>query len=117
MIKSKVSENDILNGCLQILSVMGIFAFRVNNGGVKRESGYSFKGLRGISDIMGCYRGRMICIECKAPGKCNTQSDYQKAFQINIENQNGIYILTDDPHKMYAELKDKLNKIGVWHEN
>jgi hypothetical protein len=50
-------------------------------------------GLKGSADILGILApsGRFLAIECKV-GR-DTQSPYQKNFQLMIETMGGLYIL------------------------
>lgn len=48
-------------------------------------------GLRGSTDILCCYRGRMVGIECKASN--GEQSEVQKTFQYNLEKAGGVYVI------------------------
>lgn len=60
----------------------------IGRGGKPRVMRFGFAG---IADIIGCYKGRFLAIECKI--KKNKQSDQQIAFQENLEAAGGIYIL------------------------
>ena len=80
----------------QILLAIGrmpdLLVWRQNVGKMIAANGrvVSF-GVPGCPDIIGCYRGRFIGIEVKAPK--GRQSDQQIKFQAAVERAGGIYIL------------------------
>lgn len=49
----------------------------------------------GVSDILCCYRGRFVAIECKAPGKTGNVSELQAAFLAAVEAAGGVAIVAD----------------------
>ena len=124
-------ESQVQTAILRYLNGVGIFAFRVNNGGVYRgrrggKNIYSFNGILGVSDIISClppivmgsvrsqgipssYGGVICCIEVKRPGKLNNQSDGQRDFQEQIEKNKGIYLLVDS----YEMLDNKFKELGI----
>jgi len=69
----------------------GCFAWR-NNSGVARIGGrvVRFGGV-GSADILCCYRGRFIGVECKAAG--GRQSPLQARWQKKLEAAGGLYFL------------------------
>jgi hypothetical protein len=112
----KEKEAEVLSSCLKTLSAFGVFAWRNNNMGVRREragqSFYTFNGVRGVSDIIGVLprsfgklEGHILCVECKATGKLKTQSPEQKAFQCEIEAAGGEYLLVDSYEMIIAWLE------------
>lgn len=48
-------------------------------------------GLPGVSDVLACYRGRMVAIEIKV-GR-DRQRPEQQRFQTAIEENGGLYVL------------------------
>jgi hypothetical protein len=120
-------ESQVVTSCLRFLNGVGIFAWRNNNSGTYRgrragKDIYSFRGIHGVSDIIGVfpsiimdetrnqnienkYAGRIICVECKRPGKLNGQSEGQIDFQEQIEKNGGIYILCDSWEMLESKLK------------
>lgn len=69
----------------------------------------------GIPDIICCYKGLFIGIECKAPGKLGDQSDQQKIHEHNIIQSGGIYLLTDninDIKNLLDEIDNLEKRIG-----
>ncbi len=51
-------------------------------------------GRSGVPDIVGCYKGKLFCIECKA-GK-NTPTPLQQINLDDIEKQNGIALVVNE---------------------
>ena len=88
-----MSENEITKSILEYLHWNKIFAWRQNTspiydtvtGGYRRMPAGSLKG---VSDILGCYKGKMLAIECKTvKGKL---SKHQKEFIDNVNKAGGI---------------------------
>lgn len=103
-----MKESEILRLCLDYLRINNIFCFRANSAAFFSQDGKRFirtHDIKGVSDIIGVLpaSGKFLAVECKtAKGR---QSIEQKAFQMAVERNNGIYIIarsTDD-------LKDILN--------
>lgn len=92
----KVTENDVKKVIKDYLNIKRIFHW------------YNLQGLgsfRGIPDFVAVYKGRVICIETKSP--TGVQSKWQKLFQANVENSDGIYILArglEDVEKVIEEI-------------
>ena len=59
-------------------------------------------GVPGMADIGGCYRGRHVEIEVKAPR--GRQSDQQKLWAAAITKVGGIYVLARSVEQVLAEL-------------
>lgn len=100
-----MKEQDIQRACLEILMYKGIFCWKVNNVGIyKKATGcYIPTGMKGVPDIIAVIKGKFIGIECKMPGKKQTES--QVEFQNKLEEAGGIYWLIDDPSKLLDKLK------------
>lgn len=117
MVKEK--EADVLHSVLKTLSAFGVFAWRVNNAGIKRNQGgrefYVFNGLRGVADILAIHpaNGKLIAIECKATGKLKSQSPEQKQFQTDIERNGGIYLLVDSYEQVVAWIEKNTKRGGL----
>jgi hypothetical protein len=90
-----MKEADLLKLILDWLALHRIFHWRCNTGAFAGE--YKGKrrfirfGVQGVPDIIGCFRGRMFGIECKAQG--NDQSQKQRIFQSDLESAGGLYVL------------------------
>lgn len=107
-------EHEIQNDIIENLLRAGIYCFRNNSGAFSSQ--YENKkgevktrfiqfGLPGSSDIIAIYKGLFVGIEVKRKG--GKQSDEQKAFQRNVEDSGGIYILAfswDDVNKKIQTL-------------
>ena len=97
---SHLSENDIQKQILDYLTLKNIFHWRQNTGGMVKDyetkSGEKKKyfvkfGKAGISDILGCHRGKMFAVEVKRPG--GKATDNQKEFQRDLVRAGGIGII------------------------
>jgi len=79
-INTNPPETQLVKACLDYLRALGVFAWRQNQGGIKRgKAYYRFCGASGISDIIGILPGgRFLAIECKrAPNKLTpAQADF-----------------------------------------
>lgn len=88
-------EKDIQKDILKFLWELKIFAWRNNSGmafaTTKGKSRAITFGAPGSPDIIAITSGLFVGVECKRPGK--KQTDIQRAFQGNIEGAGGYYIL------------------------
>ena len=93
-------ESEIQKAILQYLAARRVLAWRMNTGAVKTETRFFRFGSPGMADILaapqslddwGVWQARFLWIECKAPR--GTQSEAQKSFQIQVEEQNHTYIV------------------------
>ena len=57
----------------------------------------------GVPDIIGCYKGKFVGMECKAPGKLPTA--LQLKFKEKIEASSGKWFLIDGEESM-ARLRE-----------
>lgn len=94
----KNSESQLVNGCLSLLLVMGIPAWRNNSGATKmpkKSGGYYFVrfGMKGSSDIIGLLppSGRFLAVECKMPRGKPTPD--QEAFLAAVNEAGGLGIV------------------------
>jgi hypothetical protein len=88
-----MSEADIQARILVAITALpGAFFYRNNTGAAFTREGRMIRfGLAGAPDILGCYRGRAIGIEVKAPR--GGQREAQRRWQASIERAGGVYIL------------------------
>lgn len=104
-------ESSLVRSCLDLLSLRGVFAFRVNTTGVydpKRGVFRSFHGLRGVSDILGVLPGgRFLAVECKV-GR-NKLSDEQQFFIDRILGMGGVAWVI----RNVGELDANLRSLGI----
>lgn len=108
-IKNVPLEKDIQVAILDRLGlVRGGFFWRENSGMVRSEYGGKIRhwraGIKGISDIMGVYKGYLVAIEVKRPGK--KLSLFQQAFMNRVRDCGGIAFVCDDDHKVIGLLHD-----------
>ena len=101
--KVKVPESAVLKACLDLLQHHPKVAmvWRANAGAMKNPNGqYVTFGFVGQPDILGCLKdsGRLIAIECKAPGKQPTVA--QASFLCRVQIAGGIGYWTDDAAKL-----------------
>ena len=112
----KASEKQIQDSILQWLSIVKVFHYRQNTGGMLKE--YTRKngtvgksmirfGTPGASDIVCVAKGFYIAIEVKdEKGK---QSPDQVEFQRQLEKEGGYYILA-------RSLDDVINFFKVFYQ-
>jgi penicillin-binding protein-related factor A (putative recombinase) len=104
-----IKESDIQRSILEYLSCNhdGFF-WKVNNGGVydpvrghfrKHNSRFTPKG---ISDIIGIYKGKLIAIEVKSAK--GTATKEQKEFLKNIAEQGGVAFIARSVEDVRREL-------------
>ena len=53
-------------------------------------------GAHGIPDLICCWHGAFIGVECKAPGKRGNVSELQKMQLAGIQSAGGIAVVVDD---------------------
>jgi hypothetical protein len=75
----KVKEKAITQAIRGLLKSLGIFHWK-NHGGPM--------GAKGVSDILGCYQGRMLAIEVKTDR--GRLSDDQQRFIDNVNAAGGL---------------------------
>lgn len=93
------SSNSLTDCVIRYIELNGFQAERINSTGRQIQTGLKSRWVRGsstkgTSDISATIKGRSIKIEikCKATND-NIQSDYQKAYQKQIEQAGGVYII------------------------
>ena len=82
---AKTPEKKVKDAVIEILKQRGVYFFPPVTGGFGRS---------GIPDIVGCYRGRFIAIECKA-GK-NKPTALQMAEMAKIDKAGGVSIWVNE---------------------
>jgi|SRR3990167_3703976 len=94
----KVSEAAVQSQILDMLTALKIFFWRSQPLPVPIRRGNAIVGLRrvpdelrGMPDIMILHEGRFIGVECKS--SIGKQSDEQKYWQKQIEEQGGVYVV------------------------
>jgi hypothetical protein len=86
------SESDTLTACLELLRLRGVLAWRSNNAGVfdpARKCFRSFRGLKGVSDILGILDGgRLLAVETKsAAGRLSAEQEW---FLAEVNRRGGM---------------------------
>lgn len=91
----KQTETDIVRGCLELLALRGLFAWRNNTTGVFDPTTKRFRkftGKKGVSDILGIIGpGRLLAVECKRPGQYPTPE--QRAFLAEVNANGGLGVV------------------------
>ncbi len=100
------SEKSIQAAVIDLLLLRGAEIVRVNGGAVKTEKGFVRfnivgKGKR-CSDVVACYRGLFLAVECKRPGEDPTEK--QQAFLDAVDRAGGIGIVARCVEDMAAVL-------------
>ena len=95
-------ENSVTKQIIEYLTLRGFFVWR-NNSGMRNKIRF---GIKGSPDIIGITpKGRFIGVEVKSPtGK---QSEDQKAFERQINDRHGVYILCVTLEEMIEKLKEE----------
>jgi hypothetical protein len=104
------TESDILRGCLDLLALHRVFAWRSNQAAVPLPGGgfRKFRGMKGVADVLGCLDdGRLLACEIKKPGGRLTAD--QKAFLDNVRRRGGLALCV----RSVGELEEALRKEGV----
>jgi hypothetical protein len=85
-----MSETQLIKQILDYCRFRDLMFWRNQSGMIKTEKNYVMKfGRAGSPDIIGCYKGRFIGVECKV-GK-NTTTPLQEAFGKDITDRGGKY--------------------------
>jgi hypothetical protein len=80
-------EGKVKAAVKKLLDAKGIWHFSpVSNG----------MGRHGIPDVICCWDGRLLAIECKAPGKRSNTSVLQDREIAAIRAANGLAVVIDD---------------------
>lgn len=108
------AENPVLQGCLALLGLRGIFSWRNNNLPVydpARKRFRSFVGLKGASDILGVLpSGRFLAVETKAPAiaaigqRAGRLTPEQYAFLDAVHNAGGVGVYISDVRDLESVL-------------
>ena len=77
--KPKITEHDLTKGIRNLLRTCGIWHYKAWQG---------MGSMPGVSDIIGCHKGKFFAIEVKRPdGK---PTDNQVQFQLRVREAGGI---------------------------
>lgn len=108
----KQQEKLIENSILRLLNLKQVFAWKVKTTGtydptLKRFRKPSPFYMKGVSDILGLYKGRFIAIEVKTPkGKLTIE---QKLFQERVRENGGIAIVA----RSVVDVEILINKLNM----
>jgi hypothetical protein len=106
----KPLEKDVVKACLQYLRLVGVFAWRQNQGAVKvtPASGprrfFRFASAEGISDIIGVLPGgRLLAVECKREdGKVR---ESQERFLSAVRAKGGLALVVRSVTELIAAIE------------
>jgi len=103
-------EKDIQRVVLQWLALAGVFAFRVNSGGMrwrdtKGKSRYmQFNGAEGCSDVVGVLPdGRALFVEVKRPGGKATEK--QLGFLAAAQTAGAVAVVATGVEDLRGKLR------------
>lgn len=99
-------EARVVKACRQYLTARGHLVTRLSTGSFSIGTGASKRHVRsgsvGWADLVGCdSTGRFIAIEAKAPK--GVQSEFQRAFQEDVERRGGLYVLARSVDDLIAK--------------
>lgn len=66
----------------------------------------------GVSDLLGCVRGRFVALEFKAPGSSYSATETQMAFLATINREGGVGDIINSPETLTAVI-DALSHSGA----
>ena len=105
----RTTENDVLQSCLEYLTLNGCLAWRSNNTGVydpAKKCFRAFRGLAGVSDILGCLGdGRLLAVETKRPG--GRLSAEQKRFLDAVRERGGLAFCVSSLQQLIDGLREE----------
>ena len=102
MKQPRISEKEITFAIRSLLNVYGIWHWKHFGGPM---------GAKGVSDILGCYKGRFLAIEVKTPG--GRTSPEQERFLANVNDAGGIAFVA---HSIYDVIEKLELKKGSYKE-
>ena len=91
----KLTEKDITKAIRDLLKTLGIWHWKQWQGSMSQP--------KGVSDILGCYQGRMVAIEVKRPGGKPTED--QQKFIDRVKREGGIAFCADSVEAVMEGLK------------
>lgn len=103
-------ETKVVEHCLKWLTGRGILADRLNVGAMPSRDGQRFSryGIKGAGDIIACYEGKHIEIECKR-GKGGSLSIDQQIRREKVEQAGGLYLIIHGIEEL-EEAFENINK-------
>jgi hypothetical protein len=98
-------EAEVLREVMRYLSTRrDIFWWRANTGGATLKGRYVRFGILGCADIIGCYRGCFVAIECK--GSTGKLSLEQESFRDEVWKHHGHWILASSVEDVVNGVKE-----------
>lgn len=101
-----MSETEILKACLDYLHTINVFVWRNNNVGIynQKTGKYYFHGIKGVSDILGIYKGKFLAVEVKTPdGKL---SEDQQLFLDKVDEEGGNALIVRSVDELIEDLSN-----------
>lgn len=105
MIKADASESKVKDEVKKLLKQYGAYYFMPPANGFGRS---------GIPDIVACYRGQFVSIECKAPARWNNVSELQKREGCKIREAGGVWRVVHDDETLH-DLETLLLAMEIAH--
>lgn len=97
--KAKTPEGAVLRGVLGVLRLHGVPAWRNNTGVLPDRTGRPVRfGKVGSSDVLGVLppSGRLLAVECKAPGRERGLTAAQRQFLRDVAGAGGVALVVSD---------------------
>lgn len=102
------TENDVKKYLKQALDEMNAFHFPASAGGFS---------IGGVSDRIGCYKGRFFAIEAKRPGRRGEKNEGLSALQVKfgeaVVKAGGLFFKVDDKQSVDEVCKTLIREEGV----
>ena len=107
--------NGVQRACTDLLTVHRIWWMRCNSVVFQGQNGHKYRaGQKGMADVL---MTPHICDKCpvSVPVWCEfkstsgKQTDFQKAFQAEVEKAGHLYLLINDPQQLIDWLKEFLH--------
>ncbi|HEY8402355.1 MAG TPA: hypothetical protein VIK89_13900 [Cytophagaceae bacterium] len=109
----KSPTNQLTSDIISYVTRLGGYAFRINTQGTYSEKLKKFitsGAEKGVSDILICFDGLLICCELKQ-GKDKQRPDQEK-FQNKIEAAGGKYFITTSFDSFKIQFTNIINSIS-----
>lgn len=105
----KRNETQLVNACLDLLVMFGVFAWRNNTGATKIGDRFIRFGMKGASDILGVLPGgRFLAVECKMPKGKTSEAQDEFLAGVNASGGLGIVVRSVDELAEKIEIRESL---------
>ena len=115
--RSEIKEAEILKATKQLLNALSVWHRRIDTAGkIVHTAGGSVMvqgEMRGLPDVLGCHEGRLLALECKAPG--GTVSADQYAVLSDLTRLGARVAIVVDVSKLQAWLERGV--VTAWCED